>query len=141
MWRGRVYARSAMEAEMLRVLLAVQLGKFRNHQFILVEGDNKTILESLEAGRRCPNLSFLPLYERILKLWIGFSSIDLAWVQRVCNTRAHLLGNYAMDSRDFGFCNLEDISTLVRDRFLAKALLELEEMGTLSFMSHLLGGV
>lgn len=84
MWRSRVGAVSAMEAEMNRDLITMLLAKFRTHHYFLVEGD-KAIMDALAKNGACSDWSCTPLFNRILSLSDWFSECVFKWVHRACN--------------------------------------------------------
>lgn len=124
MWRSKTQAGSAVEAEMIGVLMGVQLAKFRNHRRILVEGDNKAIMDSLVQRRNCPVWHCIPLYEQILSLSDGLSSCNFVWNHRDCNQVAHGLAKWALYSTVFGFCNLGNILSSVKDVIVRDTVME-----------------
>ena len=82
MWRNEIEAESAMEAEMIGVHLAVLVAKFRNVRRLVVEGDNKQIMESLSLNRDCPDWSLSPLFEQIRCAEAGLDKVVFNWVPR-----------------------------------------------------------
>ena len=75
MWRSAITAATVLEAEMAGVYLAILMAKFRNVQRLVVEGDNKQIMEGLDTrmgvrtGAYNPSLiRYKPLQVRLLCL-------------------------------------------------------------------------
>ena len=50
---------------MSEVYLVMLLAKFKNDKRVIIEGDNKLIMDSLKSSVDCPIWSLLPLHEKI----------------------------------------------------------------------------
>ena len=120
-WRSGVTANSAFEAELTGILMVVQLGIFRNHRRVIIEGDNKTIMDALGNKCECPIWTCTPLFDRILLLSHKFISCIFRWVPRSQNVGAHLICQWARRDNGEGFCKFGDVPPLVRNSFLANA--------------------
>ena len=117
LWRSPIQAASAVEAELKGVYLALLVAKFRGLSKVVVEGDNKSLMESLESSKVCPFWFLLPVFQSILSCCCSFVSVSFFWISRDSNRVAHALCQWAARDGCSGFCTFGDTPTLVRSYF------------------------
>lgn len=117
MWRSKVSAALAIEAELKGYLHALLVAKFRGVSEVIVEGDNRLLLDCLKFSRPCP-IWFLEVYfQNILLLFPFFSRASFNWVRRESNSAAHALCQWAARDAGSGFCSLGNAPIRVRSAF------------------------
>ena len=99
------------------VLQAVMLAKFRNCSRVIIEGDNKTVMENLHERGRCPTWRLLPLFTEIVDSLDKFTSISFSWLSRNANFEAHAFCKWATKDRVSGFVSMGDLPHLVHEAF------------------------
>ena len=57
---------------MAKVYLMILVAKFCNVHRLVVEGENKQIMEGLEKRNGCPNSSLEPIFDQILRVTESF---------------------------------------------------------------------
>ena len=83
--------------------MALLTARFMNIKSLELEGDNKTVMESLAGSKDCPFWTVIPLYNSVLDLAKEFDVVKFLWCCRTVNSVADNLCKWATFSEDFVF--------------------------------------
>ena len=72
-------ASSAPGSELIGVHLDALLAEYRNHKEVVIESDNKTIIENLKVGSSFSYRFLITLFEKVLNILNHFHTWDLSW--------------------------------------------------------------
>ncbi len=95
-------------AEAKVVLWALQMTKEEDYQMVLVEGDAKTVMDSLQSPLSPVDWTISTIARDVQTLSSYFLNCDFQWTRREGNNLAHTIAQFIY-SLDYFVCNVKNV--------------------------------